>query len=234
MLLVEKLNVAYGRIQVLFDVDLVVGTGELVALIGANGAGKSTLVNAISGINRPTSGTICFDGARLDHLPPAAVVKAGVVQVAEGRQLFPALTVEENLMMGAYRAPDRSRVSATRQTVYETFPILHQRRAAMAQTMSGGEQQMLAIGRAMMAQPRMLIFDEPSLGLAPLVIERIFGFIRTLNERGLPILLIEQNVLLSLEVSSRAYVLERGRVSLQGASAELLRNPYVESAYLGL
>ena len=234
MLAVQDLSVAYGRVPVLFEVDLEVGEGELVALIGANGAGKSTLVNTISGINRPSSGTITFDGSRLDRLAPAAVVRAGVVQVAEGRQLFPMLTVDENLTMGAYRAPDRGQVEATRRTVYDTFPILHDRRAAAAQTMSGGEQQMLAIGRAMMAQPRMLIFDEPSLGLAPLVIQRIFEIIRLLNERGLPILLIEQNVLLSLNVSSRAYVMERGRITLKGPSAVLRRDPHVEQAYLGI
>jgi branched-chain amino acid transport system ATP-binding protein len=234
MLSIEGLNVQYGRAQVLFDVSLAVPAGEIVALIGANGAGKSTLVNTISGFQRPTSGQISFDGKRIDGLPPEAVVRAGIVQVAEGRQLFPALTIEENLRMGAFTRKGNALITQSLERVFGLFPILKERRRAAAQSLSGGQQQMLAIGRALMAEPRMMIFDEPSLGLAPLAIEHIFGVIRELNKGGMPILLIEQNVSLSLEISTHAHVLEKGHVVLSGKSEDVLKDPYVETAYLGL
>jgi branched-chain amino acid transport system ATP-binding protein len=234
MLSLSNVSVHYGRAQVLFDVTLEVAAGEIVALIGANGAGKSTLVNAISGFIRPSSGEISFDGTRLDALSPEGVVQRGVVQVAEGRQLFPSLTVEENLLMGAFTRKRRAEIQRSLDRVLDLFPILRERRRAAAQSLSGGQQQMLAIGRALMAEPNMMIFDEPSLGLAPIAIEQIFQVIRDLNRDGMPILLIEQNVSLSLELSSHAHVLEKGRITLSGRSAEVAKNSYVETAYLGL
>jgi branched-chain amino acid transport system ATP-binding protein len=234
MLDVRSVSVHYGRVQALAEVSIAVDRGEIVALVGANGAGKSTLVNVICGVIKPSAGEIHFAGRRIDRRGSVEVVRAGIVQVAEGRQLFPGLTVEENLRMGAYTVKDARRIRAGLEQVFESFPILRQRRAMLAQTLSGGEQQMLAVGRALMSEPSMVIFDEPSLGLAPLVVERILDFIRKLNVQGMPILLIEQNVALSLEISHRAYVLERGRVRLEGRSEDLLHNPHVETAYLGI
>jgi branched-chain amino acid transport system ATP-binding protein len=234
MLEVRDLSVHYGRVQALDGVSIEVDAGEIVALVGANGAGKSTLVNAICGVVPRSAGQIRFDGRRLDGRRSVDIVRAGVVQVAEGRQLFPGLTVEENLRMGAYTVHDTRAARETLARVYDSFPILAERARALAQTLSGGEQQMLAIGRALMSNPRMMILDEPSLGLAPLLVERIFEFIRSLNARGMPVLLIEQNVPVSLEISTRAYVLERGRITLGGPSAELYHNPHVEAAYLGV
>lgn len=234
MLEVRGVGVHYGRVLALDAVSIEVGAGEIVALVGSNGAGKSTLVNAISGLVRATSGEISFDGRRTDTLSSMEIVRAGIVQVAEGRQLFPALTIEENLRMGAFTVRDKETVQRSIEETYSAFPVLGKRRSAYAQTLSGGEQQMLAIGRALMSRPKMLIFDEPSLGLAPMVVEKIFGFILELNKKGMPILLIEQNVQLSLGISHRGYVLERGRIVLADESKKLLRDPHVEAAYLGI
>ena len=234
MLEVRGVSVHYGRVQALAEVSIGVDRGEIVALVGSNGAGKSTLVNAICGVVEPSAGEIHFADRRIDRRGSVQVVLAGIVQVAEGRQLFPGLTVEENLRMGAYTVRDARRIRESLERVFESFPILGQRRGMLAQTLSGGEQQMLAVGRALMSEPKMVIFDEPSLGLAPLIVERILDFIRALNAQGMPVLLIEQNVALSLEIAHRAYVLERGRVTLQGRSEDLLHNPHVESAYLGI
>jgi branched-chain amino acid transport system ATP-binding protein len=226
MLEIRDLTVHYGRIPALSNVALSVQGGEIVALLGANGAGKSTLVNTVSGLIVPTSGVISFDSERIDG--------RGLIQVPEGRQLFPLLTIEENLRMGAFLVRDGKRIAQSLEEVHALFPILKERRRLAAQTLSGGQQQMLAIGRALMSQPRMLMLDEPSLGLAPLLVEQIFAVIGTLHQRGLSILLIEQNATLSLTVSHRAYVLERGRITLEGPSQELLTNPRVEKAYLGI
>jgi branched-chain amino acid transport system ATP-binding protein len=234
MLEIQDLTVHYGRIPALSGVGLNVQAGEIVALLGGNGAGKSTLVNTISGLIAPTSGSIKFDGEQIGRRPAAVVARRGLIQVPEGRQLFPLLTIEENLHMGAFLVRDRRRLAQSIEEVYGLFPILKERRHLAAQTLSGGQQQMLAIGRALMSQPRMLMLDEPSLGLAPLLVEQIFGVIEMLYQRGLPILLIEQNATLSLTVSHRAYVLERGRIILAGLSKELLTNPQVEKAYLGI
>jgi len=234
MLEIRDLTVHYGRVPALSNVTLSVQGGEIVALLGANGAGKSTLVNTVSGLNVPTSGVISFDSERIDGRPPEAVARRGLIQVPEGRQLFPLLTIEENLRMGAFLVRDGKRIAQSLEEVYALFPILKERRRLAAQTLSGGQQQMLAIGRALMSQPRMLMLDEPSLGLAPLLVEQIFAVIGTLHQRGLSILLIEQNATLSLTVSHRAYVLERGRITLEGPSKELLTNPRVEKAYLGI
>ncbi len=234
MLKIENLGVHYGRVQVLHGVSLEVQSGEIVALLGANGSGKSTLVNTISGLNIPSAGQISFDGQSIHGMRPDRIVARGLIQVAEGRALFPALTIEENLRMGAYAVANRRKIQAGLDQVFSLFPILKDRRRLLAQTLSGGQQQMLAIARALMSQPRMIMLDEPSLGLAPLLVEQIFAVIGTLHKNGLPVLLIEQNVMLSLKMSHRAYVLERGRITLAGLSADLLKDPQVEKAYLGV
>jgi branched-chain amino acid transport system ATP-binding protein len=234
MLEISDLTVHYNRIPALSDVTLRVEAGEIVALLGANGAGKSTLVNTASGLVAPSSGRIVFDGAEIRGRPAETITRRGLIQVPEGRQLFPLLTVEENLRMGAYLVRNPQHVAESLDEVLALFPVLRERRRLAAQTLSGGQQQMLAIGRALMSRPRMMMLDEPSLGLAPLLVEQIFAVIQTLHQRGLPILLIEQNAALSLTVSHRAYVLERGRITLSGPSRELLTNPQVEKAYLGI
>jgi branched-chain amino acid transport system ATP-binding protein len=234
MLSVRNLSVDYGVARALHGISIEVPRGGRVALIGANGAGKSTLVNAICGIVPAAEGAVEFEGRSMVGRPPEDIVRLGVVQVAEGRQLFPGLSVEENLRMGAYTVANAQQVRQSLDEVWEMFPLLAERRRAMAQTLSGGEQQMLAVGRALMARPKMMIFDEPSLGLAPLFIERIFAVLEDLSRRGIPILLIEQNVRLSLTVTQYAYVLERGRITLEGASENLLRDPHVEASYLGI
>ncbi len=234
MLAVRNLSVDYGQARALHAISIDVPAGGRVALVGANGAGKSTLVNAICGIFPAAEGAVEFEGSSIVGRAPEDIVRLGVVQVAEGRQLFPGLSVEENLRMGAYTVSNKQEISQSMDEVFGMFPLLKERRRAMAQTLSGGEQQMLAIGRALMARPKMMIFDEPSLGLAPLFIERIFSVLGDLSRRGIPILLIEQNVRLSLTVTQYAYVLERGRITLEGASESLLRDPHVEASYLGI
>jgi branched-chain amino acid transport system ATP-binding protein len=234
MLEISDLSVHYDRIPALSGVTLRVEAGEIVALLGANGAGKSTLVNTASGLIAPKSGRITFDGVEIAGRPAETIARRGLIQVPEGRQLFPLLTIEENLRMGAYLVRDPQRVAESLDEVFGLFPVLKDRRRLTAQTLSGGQQQMLAIGRALMSRPRMMMLDEPSLGLAPLLVAQIFAVIQTLHRRGLPILLIEQNAALSLTVSHRAYVLEHGRIILSGPSRELLTNPQVEKAYLGI
>jgi branched-chain amino acid transport system ATP-binding protein len=234
MLKLDGVSVKYGRAQVIFDVSLEVPTGKIVALIGANGAGKSTLVNTISGFLRPSSGTILFEGKRIDTLAADEIVRRGVVQVAEGRQLFPALSIEDNLRMGGFVLSSKHEVQRSFERVFSLFPLLRDRRKAMAGSLSGGQQQMLAVGRALMAKPRMMIFDEPALGLAPIVIDDIINVIKSLNEEGMPVLLIEQNVALSLEISHHAHVLEKGKVVISGESEAVASNSHVETAYLGL
>jgi branched-chain amino acid transport system ATP-binding protein len=235
MLKVEDLSVFYGKIQALYSFTLHVGKGEVVALIGANGAGKSTMINTISGLIPSQEGKILFAGERIDGIPPERVVAKGLIQVAEGRELFSALTVFENLMMGAYTLRDAKKIEENLRSVFELFPVLAERKRNLAQTLSGGEQQMLAIGRALMSNPGMIMLDEPSFGLAPILVARIFEVITRLNqETGIPILLVEQNVFLSLKVSSRGYVIERGKRVFEGKSADLLINPDVEKAYMGV
>jgi branched-chain amino acid transport system ATP-binding protein len=235
MLSVDDLCVAYGKIEVLHHVGLNVQRGEIVALIGANGAGKSTLINSISGLLRPKQGTILFENNRIDRMLPEEVVKKGLVQVPEGRELFPALTVLENLQMGSFTIRDKARMNANLERVYALFPVLKEKRSVLAQTMSGGEQQMLAIGRAMMSEPKMLMLDEPSFGLAPLMVARIFEIAIRLNqEHGIPILIVEQNVSQSLKIAHRGYVMERGVITLQGSGQELLKDPHVVKCYMGI
>jgi branched-chain amino acid transport system ATP-binding protein len=235
MLELRGIETFYGAVQALRGVSLAVGEGEIVTLIGANGAGKSSTIMSVSGIVPPRAGAILFEGREIHRLPPHEIVALGVVQVPEGRRIFPRLTVAENLEMGAYRRSDADEVGRDRDAVYALFPILAERRRQSGGTLSGGEQQMLAIGRALMASPRLLLLDEPSLGLAPLVVQQIFGIIERMNrERGTTIFLVEQNAHLALRIAHRGYVLENGRVALAGTGAELLGNEAVRSAYLGI
>jgi branched-chain amino acid transport system ATP-binding protein len=226
------LRAGYGAIEVLRGVDLAVGAGEIVALLGSNGAGKSTLNNNVSGLYRPFGGTIEFDGQAIAGAPSMRIVEAGLVQVPEGRRVFPNLSVRENLELGSYR---RGRTARARnlERVLAVFPRLNERMTQLAGTLSGGEQQMLAIGRGLMSEPRLLILDEPSLGLSPLLVEEMFTLIGRLNRDGLAILLVEQNVVQSLAIAHRAYVLENGRIALSGAAAELAEHPELRKSYLG-
>jgi branched-chain amino acid transport system ATP-binding protein len=234
LLQVEKLDLYYGDAQALAGVSLDLAAGEIVAIVGANGAGKSSLIRAIHGIEKPASGKIVFDGADITGWPSYRVCEAGVGHVAEGRQVFPNLTVLENLEMGATLKRAQVAETATLDRVFALFPRLSERRKQPAGTLSGGEQQMLAIGRCLMGQPRLIMFDEPSLGLAPAIVQEVFRIVRRLNEEGLAILLVEQNVTASLKIAHRAYVLENGQIELSGSGSELLANDRVRQAYLGL
>jgi branched-chain amino acid transport system ATP-binding protein len=233
LLTLDAIASGYRGLQILHGVDLHVGAGEIVALIGANGAGKTTTLRTISGLLQPTSGSITFDGRPLGGLAPHDVVRAGVVQVAEERELFPGLSVRENLDMGAFTRSAAER-EETLAEVHELFPILHERGTQIARTMSGGQQQMLAIGRALMARPRLLMLDEPSLGLAPKLVADVFDTVRRISGRGITVLIVEQNAQQALRLADRAYVLESGTVSLAGDAADLLDDPRVRTAYLGL
>ena len=227
------LHAGYGQIEILRGIDLFVAPGEMVAVLGSNGAGKSTLNLAISGVVRARKGTIGFDGAEIHHNKPAAIVERGLVHVPEGRRIFPNMSVHENLDLGSYRRGS-SRRDENRERVYAVFPRLRERASQRAGTLSGGEQQMLAIGRGLMADPRLLILDEPSLGLSPLLVEEMFTLISRLNAEGLAILLVEQNVVQSLEVAHRAYVLEHGSVVLSGSAADVRADPGLKRAFLGM
>jgi branched-chain amino acid transport system ATP-binding protein len=229
---IQSLRAGYGAIEVLRGVDLAVGAGEIVALLGSNGAGKSTLNNNVSGLYRPFGGTIRFDGHDITGAPSTRIVEAGLVQVPEGRRVFPTLAVRDNLELGSYRRGKATRAQNL-ERVLTIFPRLRERLTQSAGTLSGGEQQMLAIGRGLMAEPRLLILDEPSLGLSPLLVEEMFALIGRLNEQGLAILLVEQNVVQSLGLAHRAYVLENGRIALSGPAAELAQHPDLRKSYLG-
>jgi branched-chain amino acid transport system ATP-binding protein len=231
LLEVRDLHVYYGQIHALKGISLAVERGEIVTLIGANGAGKSTSLKTISGLMRPREGAIAFDGADLTQLPPHEIVTRGIVQVPEGRRIFHRLTVRENLAMGAFTRPVA--LEARVEQVFALFPRLAERRDQVAGTLSGGEQQMLAIGRALMSEPRVLLLDEPSMGLAPVLVEQIFDTIRDINGRGVTILLVEQNAAMALTIAHRGYVLETGTIALAGDAAALRDNPEVRSAYLG-
>lgn len=236
MLVIDNVNAHYGNVQALHNISLKEDKGEIVALIGANGAGKTTLLNLISGIIRSSNGRIIFNGQDLTSFPPEKIVEMGVIQVPEGRLLFGPLTVKENLELGAYRRrakADRKEIAKDFEYVLRLFPVLKDRLAQRAQTLSGGEQQMLAIGRGLMAKPRLLLLDEPSLGLAPLLVQEILSVIVRLKNEGTTILLVEQNARAALRISDRAYVIEAGRIRLQGNAEELLENEEVKKAYLG-
>jgi branched-chain amino acid transport system ATP-binding protein len=231
---IDKLDLYYGDAQAIDGVSLHVGEGELVAIVGANGAGKSSLIRTIAGMEKPRAGRIRFKGADITGLPSYKVCDLGIGQVAEGRQIFPTLTVQENLEMGALLPRARAKMRETIPQVYEMFPRLKERRNQFAGTMSGGEQQMLAIGRCLMGQPELIMFDEPSLGLAPALVQELFRTIRALNQRGLTVILVEQNVAVSLKLANRAYVLENGRIVMTGTGAELLNDDRIRQAYLGV
>jgi branched-chain amino acid transport system ATP-binding protein len=234
MLHVEQLDVFYGDVQALDGVSLDVKDGAIVAIIGANGAGKTTLIRALAGMNRSAAGRVVFRGENILGWPSHRICNLGIGQVAEGRQIFPSLTVDENLDIGAMLPRARAGRAKNRERVLALFPVLAERLRQPAGTLSGGEQQMLAIARCLMGAPQLIMFDEPSLGLAPAIVHRLLDIIRDLNRDGVTCLLVEQNVALSLKLASRAYVLENGRVTLSGAGAELLADDRVRSAYLGL
>lgn len=234
MLTIEKLNFSYGDLKVLWDIDLAVNEGEIVTVVGSNGAGKSTTLKNISRLVRPTSGTLSFNGTDLTRLDPHQVVEFGIVQVPEGRKIFPEMTVLENLRMGSYIKSSRGDREANIDRAFTLFPRLKERARQLGGTMSGGEQQMLAIARGLMANPKLLLLDEPSLGLAPLLVKFIFDIITEINNQGVTILLVEQNVYQSLRIAHRAYVLETGRVVLTGTGEALLNDEHVKKAFLGM
>jgi branched-chain amino acid transport system ATP-binding protein len=234
MLRVEGVEVGYGILQALWGVSFDVAAGEIVALLGANGAGKTTTLKTLSGLLRPTAGAVTLDGDRLDRLSTMEIVARGVVHVPEGRKLFPEMTVLENLLLGGYGKAARARQRERLDEVFAVFPRLRERRGQVAGTLSGGEQQMVAIGRGLMAGPRLLMLDEPSLGLAPFMVEEMFRVIETINRAGTTVLLVEQNTEHALAIAHRAFVLESGRVALSGTGRELLANERVRQAYLGL
>jgi branched-chain amino acid transport system ATP-binding protein len=230
----RHLAIAYGDAPAVWDASLTVARGEMVAVIGPNGAGKSTLVNTIAGLQRARSGELSFDGIDLAAVPPHLVCRHGIALVPEGRRLFARMSVEENLEMGCYRGEARRARAATVERVYRLFPILRERRRQLAGSLSGGQQQMVAIGRALMARPRLLLLDEPSLGLAPAVVDHMFETIRAIHDEGVAILLVEQNVARALELAARAYVLEEGRIVGDGPPATLLQQSHIQQAYLGV
>lgn len=232
-LAVRDVHVSYGKVRALQGVTLTVGEREIVAIVGANGAGKSTLLKAVMGVVPVAAGEVRFGDVRLDRTSPPSIVRAGVSICPEGRRLFPEMTVEENLHMGGYQRDRRRRASLLAE-VYGYFPLLAERRAQPAGSLSGGQQQMLAIGRALMSEPRLLLLDEPSLGLAPLVVREIASIVRTIHERGVSVILVEQNARMALRLSDRAYVMETGRVTLQGTGQQLLDDPRVQRSYLGV
>jgi branched-chain amino acid transport system ATP-binding protein len=234
MLELKNVSAFYGVVQALFEVSLIVQEGEIVCLIGPNGAGKTTTIKTITGMLRAASGSISFNGKPIQSWRASAIVRAGISCVPEGRRIFPRMTVEENLELGAYvRRRNRAEVVESRDRVYDLFPVLRDRAGQLGGTLSGGEQEMLAIGRAMMSRPKLLVLDEPSMGLAPVLVERTFEAIKKLNEAGTTILLVEQNANMALAISSRGYVLEGGVVELEGTAAELKRSDTVKELYLG-
>ncbi|HWW05949.1 MAG TPA: ABC transporter ATP-binding protein [Collimonas sp.] len=233
ILQVQDLAVSYGHIEAVKGIDLVLNEGEITALVGANGAGKSTALLAISGLLKPTRGQVLFERQDLTRLAPHKIVQSGVVQVAEGRATLTTLSIAENLALGAYTRKDKAQIAQDLDWVYSLFPVLQRRKDGLAGNLSGGEQQMLAIGRALMAKPRVLLLDEPSMGLAPLLVQEIFRIVQEINRTGLTILLVEQNVRQALRIARRGYVLETGKIVLADSGSNLLNNPKVLEAYLG-
>jgi len=233
VLTVEGLTCRYGKVAAVRELSIKVNEGELVSLIGANGAGKTTTLKAISGVLAPVAGRITFRGEDITHAGARAILQAGIAHCPEGRRVFPYMTVAENLEMGCYLRSDADGIASDMARLFDRFPILAERRSQAAGTLSGGEQQMLAISRALMSRPKLVLFDEPSLGLAPNLVERTFDIIKDIRKQGVTVVMVEQNAFAALELSDRAYVLEQGRVTLAGTGAELLDNPHVKSAYLG-
>jgi len=235
VLKLQAIDIYYGNIQALWEISLHVEEGELVAIVGSNGAGKSTILKTISGLIRPRNGSVEFEGKRIDGLAPDQIVRSGISMIPEGRELFPGMSVRENLDLGAaYISNGRAQAARSLENVHELFPVLAQRARQLAGTLSGGEQQMVAIGRALMARPKLLIMDEPSLGLAPLMVEEVFRAARTVNREGVTVILVEQNVRQSLKFAHRGYVLENGRIAMEGTGKGLSENRHVKEAYLGL
>ena len=234
MLNLENISSYYGDVQALQNVSLRINEHQVVSIIGSNGAGKTTTLNIISGVHKSSSGTIEFLGRRIENLPSHQIVELGVVQIPEARLLFPFMTVLENLELGSYTPKARKAKKENLEAVFRLFPVLKERKTQMAGTLSGGEQQMLAIGRGLMARPKLLMLDEPSLGLAPLLVKQVFGTVKEINAQGITVLLVEQNVFHSLSIADRAYVLENGSVVLEGEGKEVLDNPQVKEAYLGI
>ncbi len=233
LLEVKDINVHYQKVQAVTDISIQIDEGQIVTLIGANGAGKSTTLRTISGLKRATSGSVWFDGERIDQLAPEKIVRLGIAHVPEGRQVFPDLSVLENLLSGAYLRKDREGIARDLEEVHEHFPILKERRNQRAKTLSGGEQQMVAIGRALMSNPRLILMDEPSLGLSPVLVQEVAKIIREINKKGVPVILVEQNAELALNLASYGYVLETGRITIEGKAKDLHENEHVRRAYLG-
>ena len=234
MLEVENVSSSYGAVQILHDVTFKVKDKEIVSIIGPNGAGKTTLVRTIMGYLKPQTGSIKFKGEIINKLPTYEIVKRGLTMIPEGREIFPRMTVEENLVLGAYGIKDKAKVREAKEKVSEIFPVLKKKEKALAQTLSGGEQQMLVICRSLMSNPQLLILDEPSLGLAPIIVEKVLDSVRSINDEGVTVLLVEQNIHDSLNVADRGYVLEEGKIVLEGKSRELLSNSHIKEVYLGL
>ncbi|MCW4044986.1 MAG: ABC transporter ATP-binding protein [Candidatus Bathyarchaeota archaeon] len=234
MLEVEKVSSGYGMVQILWDVSFRINAKEIVSIIGPNGAGKTTLVKTIVGLLPSKNGSIRFKGEEIGKLPPYEIVKKGVNMIPEGREIFPRMTVEENLRLGAYVIADKNKVKDSKERVYQIFPVLKKKEKLLAQNLSGGEQQMLVIGRSLMANPELLILDEPSLGLAPIIVEKVLDTLTKINEDGVTILLVEQNIRDSLSIADRGYVLEEGKILIEGKGRELLSNDHIKEVYLGI
>lgn len=231
---IKNLSVGYGKILALHGISLFVRPGEVVTLIGANGSGKSSLLKTLSGLLVPASGEILFENEVINGLAPHEITRRGIVQIPEGRRIFPLLTVEENLMMGAFFRKDHARIQADKEKIFDDFPVLRERRKQLGGTLSGGEQQMLALGRALMSKPKLLALDEPSMGLAPVIVEKVFQIIHEINKQGVTILLVEQNARAALSVASRGYVMETGSILIEGTTKNLLSNERVKQCYLGI
>jgi branched-chain amino acid transport system ATP-binding protein len=234
MLEVENVSAAYGLIQILWDVSFKIKEKEIVSIIGPNGAGKTTLVKTIMGLLPAKNGTIRFKGENIEKLPPYKIVKKGVTLIPEGREIFPKMTVEENMLLGAYTIKDKNAVKESKERNYQIFPVLKKKEKALAQTLSGGEQQMLVICRSLMSNPELLILDEPSLGLAPIIVGKVLDTLRKINEEGVAVLLVEQNIRDSLNIADRGYVLEEGKIIIEGKGRELLSNDHIKEVYLGI
>jgi branched-chain amino acid transport system ATP-binding protein len=234
MLEVENVSAGYGLVQILWGVSFKIKEKEIVSIIGPNGAGKTTLVKTIMGLLPPKSGAIRFKGESIGKLSPYEIVKKGINLIPEGREIFPRMTVDENLRLGAYVVPDKSKVKESKEKVYQIFPVLKKKEKLLAQTLSGGEQQMLVIGRSLMSDPQLLILDEPSLGLAPIIVEKVLDTLSKINEDGVTILLVEQNIRDSLTIANRGYVLEEGKIIIEGEGRELLSNSHIKEVYLGI
>jgi branched-chain amino acid transport system ATP-binding protein len=234
MLVAKNVSASYGMVQILRNVSFEIKEKEIVSIIGPNGAGKTTLVKTIMGLIHAKEGTISFKGENIEKLAPYEIVKRGLTMIPEGREIFPKMTVEENLLLGAYTIKDKAQIKESKEKAFQIFPVLKKKEKAQAQTLSGGEQQMLVICRSLMCNPQLLILDEPSLGLAPIIVEVVLDTVRKINEEGVTVLLVEQNIHDSLNVANRGYVLEEGQIILEGSSRELLSNSHIKEVYLGL